>query len=331
MQKIDDCKEIRLALTRAGIATCPEKCLQTFRLVVTAQYIYHRACKYKEGLLISHGVPMPVDGVSVCQFCLTLGRERKPSTRPARGGHRRRSPSLKVLTVKDFSSASIEEHISYEMGSLLNSLHEKDYDFASDDPGVRYISALELEEVDSSDSDDNCDESNNVCRRGYIATISCRQTFTHVLDLVKTGLSYRQVEAVMFLTRRIIPKANLMLNRVSRQTASVFTRLVAARGLEDFRRVMQRSWALSVAADASAHVHGVANFSIRMRLVSTDESKISLHIVHLLATPHTESQTGKFMYDLTESVLSALDSHWGAKLIGSTSDGAANMMGIYSG
>jgi hypothetical protein len=41
MQKIDDCKEIRLALTRAGIATCPEKSLQTFRLVVTAQYIYH--------------------------------------------------------------------------------------------------------------------------------------------------------------------------------------------------------------------------------------------------------------------------------------------------
>jgi hypothetical protein len=41
MQKIDDCKEIRLALTRARIATCPEKCLQTFRLVVTAQYIYH--------------------------------------------------------------------------------------------------------------------------------------------------------------------------------------------------------------------------------------------------------------------------------------------------
>jgi Reverse transcriptase (RNA-dependent DNA polymerase) len=42
MQKIDDCKEIRLTLTRAGIATCPEKCLQTFRLVVTAQYIYHK-------------------------------------------------------------------------------------------------------------------------------------------------------------------------------------------------------------------------------------------------------------------------------------------------
>jgi hypothetical protein len=41
MQKIEDCKEIRLALTRAGIATRPEKCLQTFRLLVTAQYIHH--------------------------------------------------------------------------------------------------------------------------------------------------------------------------------------------------------------------------------------------------------------------------------------------------
>jgi hypothetical protein len=41
MQKIGDWKEIWLALTRAGISTRPEKCLQTFRLVVTAQHIYH--------------------------------------------------------------------------------------------------------------------------------------------------------------------------------------------------------------------------------------------------------------------------------------------------
>jgi hypothetical protein len=41
MQKIDDCTEIRLTPTRAGIDARPEKCLHTFRLVVTAQYIYH--------------------------------------------------------------------------------------------------------------------------------------------------------------------------------------------------------------------------------------------------------------------------------------------------
>jgi hypothetical protein len=37
------------------------------------------------------------------------------------------------------------------------------------------------------------------------------------------------------------------------------------------------------------------------------------------------------MYDLTVLVLSSLNSQWRAKLIGSTSDGAANTMGIYSG
>jgi hypothetical protein len=52
MQKIDDCKEIRLALTRAGIATRPEKCLQTFRLVVTAQYIYHKSANNRQQVVI---------------------------------------------------------------------------------------------------------------------------------------------------------------------------------------------------------------------------------------------------------------------------------------
>jgi hypothetical protein len=63
--------------------------------------------------------------------------------------------------------------------------------------------------------------------------------------------------------------------------------------------------------------------------VSIDESKTSLHYVHLLAPPLTGSHIGKSMYDITEIVLSALDSHWRAKLIGSTSDGAENIMGIY--
>jgi hypothetical protein len=72
MQKIDDCKEIRLALTRAGIATCPEKCLQTFRLVVTAQYIYHTNLA-KTGL--------PINGWSISSWtmiCRTPRMHRGP-------------------------------------------------------------------------------------------------------------------------------------------------------------------------------------------------------------------------------------------------------------
>jgi hypothetical protein len=61
------------------------------------------------------------------------------------------------------------------VGSHFKSLYEKDYDFASDDPEVGCISALELEEIDSSNSDDNCNESNNVRCGGYIATIPCHR------------------------------------------------------------------------------------------------------------------------------------------------------------
>jgi hypothetical protein len=132
----------------------------------------------------------------------------------------------------------------------------------------------------------------------------------------------------MSLTRRTIPKAMSTLKLVSRQTASFFTRSIAACGLEALRGIMKRLWAFSVAADASAHVHGVAYFSIRMRLVIIDESKTSLHNAHLLAPPLTGSHTVNYTYDL---VLSALDSHWRAKLIDSNSDGVVNMMGIYSG
>jgi hypothetical protein len=104
--------------------------------------------------------------------------------------------------------------ICYEVGYLLNFLYEKDNDFASDDPEVRCVSALELEEVDSSESGDNCDEINNIRRQGYIATIPCRRTFIHELDLVKSGRPYRQVEPVMSLTMRTIPKPMSMLRPV---------------------------------------------------------------------------------------------------------------------
>jgi hypothetical protein len=84
MQKIDDCKEIRLALTRAGIATRLEKCLQTFRLVVTAQYIYHR----DHWLCVVRFPPGPGVGndVFVSSVCDTdhLGREASKRGSPVR-------------------------------------------------------------------------------------------------------------------------------------------------------------------------------------------------------------------------------------------------------
>jgi hypothetical protein len=70
------------------------------------------AGKYKDGLSLSRGIPVSVDGMSVCQLCLTFGIEQKPAIQPARGGRKRRSPNLKLWTVKDFCRAWIKERYS---------------------------------------------------------------------------------------------------------------------------------------------------------------------------------------------------------------------------
>jgi hypothetical protein len=37
----------------------------------------HIPCKHKEDMFFSHGVGKPVNGVSVCQLCVSTGREEK--------------------------------------------------------------------------------------------------------------------------------------------------------------------------------------------------------------------------------------------------------------
>jgi uncharacterized protein (DUF1501 family) len=97
--------------------------------------------------------------------------------------------------------------------------------------------------------------------------------------------------------------------------------------------VLWRSWAFSIAADGSAHVYGVAYFSIRLRLISIESKtrKPRLHIVHLVSPSMSASHTGQNMFETTSCGLNALDSEWRSKLFGCTSDGAANMTGVHSG
>lgn len=73
----------------------------------------------------------------------------------------------------------------------------------------------------------------------------------------------------MELTRSKIPLALALFKPVSRDEVRHYTRLIGALGLEAWAKIMQDSgnWAYSVAADASAQIHGVAYFSIRIGLV----------------------------------------------------------------
>jgi hypothetical protein len=95
-------------------------------------------------------------------------------------------------------------------------------------------------------------------------------------------------------------------------------------------KVLQRSWAYALAVDSSAHIGGISYFCIRVHIppLSVHDDIYSLHIV---APPMCGSHMGEYMFNITSEVLGALDPGWRTKLIGVTSDGAANMVGSVSG
>jgi hypothetical protein len=72
-------------------------------------------CKYKDDLFISRGVGKPVDGVSVCQFCISFGSEARDDTPAQRAGgkRKRRTPNRKALMFENFSRARSEEHYDF--------------------------------------------------------------------------------------------------------------------------------------------------------------------------------------------------------------------------
>jgi hypothetical protein len=85
-------------------------------------------CKYKQELLINHGVAKPVHGVSTCSFCLSLGREQRTPPAAAEDGNgrkRRRQLSLNPWSTSDFYRARIEEHYEHSHTKMWGKFKER--------------------------------------------------------------------------------------------------------------------------------------------------------------------------------------------------------------
>lgn len=73
--------------------------------------------------------------------------------------------------------------ISIEVGELLKFLYEKDTSFACDDPEVSSVEALHF--VGSTEDD----------KKGYVAELESRATFSQVVTLARVGVSGRLSES----------------------------------------------------------------------------------------------------------------------------------------
>jgi hypothetical protein len=64
---------------------------------------------------------------------------------------------------------------------------------------------------------------------------------------------------------------------------------------------------------------------LRARHKAAEHRSASLVNLHLVSPPLSGAHFGKSVYNLTASVLTALERNWRKKLLGATSDGSSNV------
>ncbi|KAJ1649069.1 hypothetical protein GGF38_006235, partial [Coemansia sp. RSA 25] len=85
-------------------------------------------------------------------------------------------------------------------------------------------------------------------------------------------------------------------------------------------------WAFSLAFDASTHLHrSYLDVRVRLHVVGLLEN------IHILALPIHGQHSGKHICDSVAQLLQSLCPNWRYKLLGISTDGAANMQGIDNG
>ena len=108
-----------------------------------------------------------------------------------------------------------------------------------------------------------------------------------------------------------------------------YVRMVCAINLHRIKGLVNNSWALSVAIDAATH-HSTSYLDVRVRLFVPGKAS-HLQNFHLVALPIFDRHTGEVMYGMIFKLLNVICPDWKVKLIGVSSDGAANMTGQHLG
>lgn len=214
--------------------------------------------------------------------------------------------------------------IRHEIGLLSKDLYARETDI---DP--RTESGIVLSYGENSTPVEDIANLGTVERESlhFVTTLPSMPTFLHVMFLVICGLSFSQVQKVFTRERSVFAGVKSKIMFVSRREAALFTRLTDVLGLRSLSKVLRGSWTFSLAADGSAQIAGTAYFAIMARVPPVD-LRGDIETLHIVAPPLRGSHTGESMFDLTAKVLHALDSSWSKKLMGATSDGAGNMVGV---
>lgn len=165
-------------------------------------------------------------------------------------------------------------------------------------------------------SQDNCDM--------YTAKITNMRQFRLAIKYIALGSSFRQAARIFQVTK---DEVNLgYLGSLNESKVIGYIRIMVAFSLQSIKDLLAKSWCYSVAFDGSTYQH-TSYLDIRMRVYYQGDIKN----IHVIALPMFDRHTGDYMYELFSNLFDILDTLWKSKLIGITTDGAANMTGCHRG
>ena len=158
----------------------------------------------------------------------------------------------------------------------------------------------------------------------YTVKISNMRQFRLCIQYIAISCTFRQATKIFLVTKE---ETNLgYLGAINKKKVTSYVRVMVAISLQNIKDQLERSWCYSVAFDGSTH-QSTSYFDIRLRVFVDGEIKN----VHLIALPMFERHTGAYMYELFKTFFDVLDESWTTKVIGVTTDGAANMTGCHRG
>ena len=159
----------------------------------------------------------------------------------------------------------------------------------------------------------------------YFVEINQVKQFELAVRFVGRGMSFRMASDAIQDAKEVLSVAKLGFCNHSH--VAKYARVICAASFQKIRDILKESWAFAVAFDGSTDLHGVSYIDVRIRYCNGS----AIDNLHLIAVPFQGSHTGSAMFEMLVKLFDAVCPEWRSKLIGCSTDGAANMTGHLSG
>jgi hypothetical protein len=300
---------------------------------------WHDSYAEKYGLCVTSGDPKTgLVGSAICRICESFGREEvdhAADTATATTTKRKRKRTqTKRHYCKQFRSDNMSRHVMEQHTKKWAEYGEAKACSSRMSSSMKMMCCLENTMAAFIPVYESCNENADAISEnkitGYTVTIKNAVQFDYVTSILSAGLSFQQNSKVITENRESLGTASTA-GFLSPGEASCVSRIVCTVALDTISDLLTKAWSFSLACDVSTDDFGNSHLATRVRFPPVDPGTPLLSF-HLLAISlFEESHSGESLFNLTSRVLGALCKDWRTKLIGSSTDGAANMTGYNVG